>query len=129
VTFGDDAQVNGPFSKENDRISIGQAYLGYKGFPDLTLTAGRMPIPVVNTSLVWDDDINPEGLAEQWKHTFVIGGGAGTPPAYSKDGKTLLEAPPSEPLMKIDVFANFAQFVYDDTNPENPIGPQPDNVP
>jgi hypothetical protein len=129
VTFGDDSQVNGPFSKENDRISIGQAYLGYKGFPDLTLTAGKMPNPLVTTLMVWDDDINPEGLAEQWKHTFTIGGDAGAPPSYGKDGKTLIETKPSESLMKIDVFANFGQFVYDDSNPENPIGPQPNNVP
>jgi hypothetical protein len=27
--------------------------------------------------------------------------------------------------MKIDVFANFGQFVYDDSNPSNPIGPIP----
>ena len=26
--------------------------------------------------------------------------------------------------MKLDLFANFAQFVYDDANPENPIGPR-----
>ena len=31
--------------------------------------------------------------------------------------------------MTIDVFANFAQFVYDDDNPENPIGPSPSGVP
>ena len=27
--------------------------------------------------------------------------------------------------MSIEVFANFGQFVYDDTNPENPIGAPP----
>jgi hypothetical protein len=48
VTFGDDSGVNGPFSKDSDRISVGQAYLGYKGFPDITLTAGRMPNPFVH---------------------------------------------------------------------------------
>jgi hypothetical protein len=26
--------------------------------------------------------------------------------------------------LKIEVFANFAQFVYDDANPENPLGPR-----
>jgi hypothetical protein len=133
VTFGDDSQVNGPFSKESDRISVGQAYLGYKGFPDTTLTAGRMPNPLVTTLMTWDDDINPEGLAEQWKHTFTIGGGGGAEVAqsYSKEGKGVVTtAAPAEPFkMKIDVFANFAQFVYDDTNPENPIGPQPGGVP
>lgn len=133
VTFGDDSQVNGPFSKDSDRISVGQAYLGYKGFPDITLTAGRMPNPLVTTLMTWDDDINPEGLAEQWKHTFTIGGGGGAEVAqsYSKEGKGVVTtAAPAEPFkMKIDVFANFAQFVYDDTNPENPIGPQPSGVP
>lgn len=132
VTFGDDSSVNGPFSKDSDRISVGQAYLGYKGFPDITLTAGRMPNPLVTTPLLWDDDINPEGLAQQWKHTFNLsfGGGGGaesvqsySKEGYSKEGKGVVTTE-AEPLkLKIDVFANFAQFVYDDTNPENPIGP------
>src|SRR5205085_4226356 len=49
VTFGDDtsgsstASSNGPFSKTNDGINVGQAYFGYKGFQDVTLTAGKMP--------------------------------------------------------------------------------------
>ena len=75
--------------------------------------------------MVWDDDTNPEGLAEQWKHTFTIGGGAAEPVSYSKDGKNVAPPPPAEPLVKIDVFANFGQFVYDDSNPSNPIGPPP----
>ena len=135
VTFGDDSSVNGPFSKDSDRISVGQAYLGYKGFQDLTLTAGRMPNPLVTTSMVWDEDINPEGLAQQWKHTFNVslggGGGGQSVQSYSKEGKSVVttEAAPEPFKMKIDVFANFAQFVYDDSNPENPIGPQPSGVP
>ncbi len=140
VTLGDDSSVNGPFSKDSDRISIGQAYLGYKGIPGLTLTAGRMPNPLVTTLMTWDDDINPEGLAEQWKHTFTFefGGGGGAEAAqsyskegYSKEGKSVVATQAAgEPFkMKIDVFANFAQYVYDDTNPENPIGPRPSGVP
>ena len=130
VTFGDDSGVNGPFSKDSDRISVGQAYLGYKGFKDITLTAGRMPNPLVNTLMVWDPDINPEGLAEQWKHTFNIEFGAANSVAasegYSKENKNVVAPPPpSEPFkLKIDVFANFAQFIYDDANPENPLGPR-----
>ena len=128
VTFEDDDGVNGPFSKDSDRISVGQAYLGYKGFKDITLTAGRMPQPLVTTLMVWDADINPEGLAEQWKHTFNIEFGAVNSVAasegYSKEGGKGIVAPaPSEPFkLKIDVFANFAQFIYDDSNPENPLG-------
>jgi hypothetical protein len=129
VTFGDDSGVNGPFSKDSDRISVGQAYIGYKGFKDITLTVGRMPQPLVTTLMTWDADINPEGLAEQWKHSFdfEFGGGAATESAqgYSKEGgkEVVATQAASEPFkMKIDVFANFAQFIYDDANPENPLG-------
>jgi hypothetical protein len=133
VTFGDDSGVNGPFSKDTDRVNVGQAYLGYKGFRDVTLTAGRMPNPLVVTPMLWDPDINPEGLAEQWKHTynFEFGGGSSeaATTAYTKDGSAMPEskaaiAPaPSEPLkLKLDLFVNLAQFVYDDANPENPLG-------
>ena len=74
VTMGGDAgNGNGPFNKGDDGIAVGQAYLGYKGFPGTTLTGGRFAIPFVSTSLVWDDDINIEGLAEQWKHTLTFG--------------------------------------------------------
>ena len=131
VTFGDDtsgsatAANNGPFSKVSDGINVGQAYLGYKGFPDITLTGGRMPNPFQSTPyLVWDPDINPEGLAEQWKHTFSFGSIGGEAPAlYGKDGKSVAPAK-SEPWLKLDLFANFAQFLYDDANPENPLGPR-----
>lgn len=134
VTFGDDSSVNGPFSKDSDRISVGQAYLGYKGLRDFTFTVGRMPNPFITTTMTWDPDINPEGLAEQWKHTFNISTGshsAASVGSYSKDGKNAIAATQtSEPsTMSIDVFANFAQFVYDDTNPENPVGPAPNGVP
>jgi cell division protein FtsB len=127
VTFGDDTSSSstgggGPFAKGSDVVYVGQAYGGYKGFPDFTFTAGRMPNPLLSTRMVWDPDINPEGLAEQWKHTWAIGGGAPPPPSFSKDGKNVAPPPPSEPWLKIDVFANFAQFVYDDSNPENPLG-------
>jgi len=125
VTFGDDSNVNGPFSKDSDRINVGQAYLGYKGFHDFTFTGGRFAVPFVNTSLLWDDDINVEGLAEQWKHTFVFGGEPPRPPSFSKDGKAVVVSKPPEPFLKLDLFANFGQFVYDDDNPENPIGPRP----
>jgi hypothetical protein len=127
VTFGGDTSTSspgggGPFAKGDDTVYVGQAYGGYKGFPGVTLTGGRMPNPLVTTLMVWDPDINPEGLAEQWKHTFTFGGGAAPPPSFSKDEKSVIPPAPSEPFLKIDVFANFAQFVYDDSNPENPLG-------
>ena len=126
VTFADESS-GGPFSKGSDGINVGQAYLGYKGFKDITLTGGRMPNPLVNTPMVWDPDINPEGLAEQWKHTFSFGEtGSEAPESYTKDGTKNVApvAVKSEPLVKLDIFVNLAQFIYDDSNPENPLGPR-----
>ena len=121
VTFGDDA---GPFGKTSDGAFIGQAYLGYKGIRDVTLTAGRIPNPFVTTPMIWDGDINPEGFSQQYKHTFNLSlGGGETVSEASGEGKDAVAAVISEPTsMAIDVFANFGQFVYDDNNPENPIG-------
>lgn len=132
VTFGDDSGGgNGPFAKNSDGVFVGQAYLGYKGFKDITLTVGKMPNPMISTLMVWDPDINPEGLAEQWKHTFTIALGDGAEESetssYSKDGTALPEQRKKKPearVLKIEVFANFGQFVYDDSNPENPLGPR-----
>jgi hypothetical protein len=141
VTFGDDTSttsgstttINGPFAKNSDGINVGQVYLGYRGIRDITLTGGKMPNPLVTTLMVWDADINPEGIAEQWKHTFTFNfgnsGAAEAQQTYAKDGKNLSigknVAQQSETwTLKIDVFANFAQFIYDDSNPENPLGPR-----
>jgi hypothetical protein len=124
VTFGDESS-GGPFSKGSDGVFVGQAYAGYKGFHDITLTGGRMPNPLVTTPMVWDPDINPEGLAEQWKHTFTFGTASSEPASYSKDGKNVAPVQPSQPFLKLDLFANLAQFVYDGTPTENPLGPRP----
>ena len=89
VTFGDDnRRRNRTFAKTSDSINVGQAYLGYKGFKDITLTGGRMPNPLVNTPMVWDPDINPEGLAEQWKHTFSFGETGGESARTAKTART-----------------------------------------
>ncbi|HEV2803718.1 MAG TPA: putative porin [Chthoniobacterales bacterium] len=125
VTFGDDA---GPFGKASDSIGVGQAYLGYKGFRDVTLTVGKIPNPLVTTLMVWDADINPEGMAEQWKHSFNFSFGGGTTAraeTYGKDSKSSAVATAVEPWkLKMDLFVNLGQFLYDDANPENPLGPR-----
>ncbi|WP_438482114.1 putative porin [Oleiharenicola lentus] len=64
VTMGDDA---GPFAKTNDGIYIGQIYATWTPTAEWSFTAGRMANPLVTTSMVWDGDINPEGLAEQFR--------------------------------------------------------------
>lgn len=91
-TMADDG---GPWAKGNDGLYIGQVYLGYKATKELTLIAGRMPNPFVTTSLVWDGDINPEGLAEKF----------------------------SRKVGDLTYFANFGQFLYDSGNAQNNLAP------
>ncbi len=84
--------TTGPFNKE-DSLSLGQLYIG-REMGDFTVVAGRMPNPLVSTPMVWDEDINPEGLAEQWKHE------AG----------------------RVTWMANLAQFTYETTGTTNSFG-------
>lgn len=64
VTMGDDA---GPYAKTNDGVFVGQVYAIWAPTAEWTFTAGRMANPLVTTSMVWDGDINPEGLAQQFR--------------------------------------------------------------
>ena len=64
VTLADDG---GPYAKTNDGLFIGQLYATWTPTAEWTFTAGRMANPLVTTSMVWDGDINPEGLAEQYR--------------------------------------------------------------
>ena len=90
VTFGDDSSPT-PSAKNSDGINIGQAYLGWHPTSWYEMTVGKMPMPLYITPLVWDSDINPEGAVEKFKFT--------TGP--------------------VDLFANFGQFMYQDSNPDH----------
>lgn len=52
------------------RVSLDQAYVQV-GFGDLTLCGGKFPQPFVRTELVWDGDVNPQGLAAAYRHTLA----------------------------------------------------------
>jgi hypothetical protein len=69
VTFGH-SDAAGPFGKDQSLIAIDQVYLGWHATSDITLTGGQMPQPFYTTNLVWDDNLNPAGAAEQYDHTF-----------------------------------------------------------
>jgi hypothetical protein len=84
VTFGH-SDAAGPFGKGQSLLAIDQVYLGWHATDDITLTGGQMPNPLYTTNLIWSDDLNPAGAAEQWDHKFDNG---------------------------LDVFATAGQFVY-----------------
>ncbi len=89
VSFADDSSST-PSDKHSDGINVGQVYLGWRPTDWYEMTVGKMPMPLYITPLVWDSDINPEGAAEKFKLS----------------------------LGKVDLFANFGQFIYQDTNPD-----------
>ncbi len=77
--------VGGPWNKATtDLIAVGQIWAQYKATDWLTLVGGKMENPFVNTLMVWDGDLNPEGFAE--KFTFKTG--------------------------NVDWFLNLGQFMY-----------------
>ena len=93
VTLGTSSSgvpYQGPFGKSTAGIDIGQVYIGWKPADSVNLSVGRMPNPLYTTPMVWDPDINPEGFGERFKYT----------------------------VGEVDLFANFGQFLYQDTNPE-----------
>jgi hypothetical protein len=61
---------DGSFSEKN--IWIDRAYAKYspKWLKGFTIIGGKMAKPMVHTDLVWDSDVNPEGVWGQYKHTM-----------------------------------------------------------
>jgi hypothetical protein len=57
-----------------DGVWLDQAYIAYTphlGFADANITVGRMPNPFVKTDLVWDSDVNLDGIAVSLNRTFL----------------------------------------------------------
>lgn len=54
-------------------VSLDQAWLKLN-FGELVLHAGKIPQPFTRTELVWDGDVNPQGMSANWKHALAGGG-------------------------------------------------------
>ena len=93
ITFGDDTGT-APSAKNSDGVNIGQVYLGWKPTEWFEMTVGKMPMPLYVTPMIWDSDINPEGAVEKFK--VPVGN-------------------------YLELFANFGQFLYQDTNPDSQL--------
>jgi hypothetical protein len=92
VTFGSSSSgipYQGPFGKSTASLNVGQLYFGWRPADWVDLTIGKMPNPLYTTPMVWDSDLNPEGLAERFKYN----------------------------VGPMEVFATLGQFLYADQNP------------
>jgi hypothetical protein len=54
-------------------LTVDRAYLKYDPVEWLSITGGRIPNPWFSTDLVWDEDLNFEGVAATWKPEFNNG--------------------------------------------------------
>ncbi len=99
ATFGDHVGTSGANTLwgkgTSDAIYVGQIYLGWKATDWLTLVAGRQANPYYSTSMVWDGDLNPEGLSEQMNYKVND---------------------------SVSLFGNFGQWLYDDTTDNSLTG-------
>jgi hypothetical protein len=71
ATFGNNTTGGSvtPSDKAQSGLGVGQAFIGWHPESWLDITAGRMPMPLYTTPMVWDSDINPEGAFEKLKYT------------------------------------------------------------
>ena len=108
-----------------DALFVGQVFLKYQPFDWMTVEAGKFRPNLVSTRMIWDADICPEGFGENLLWHF--GAPASVPPDPSKEGlgkdgyakDSKMVAPPAPQGMSFDLFANFAQYIYDDAGFEN----------
>ncbi len=92
VTLGSSSSgypYQGPFGKSTGGLNVGQLYFGWHPTDWMDLTIGKMANPLYTTPMVWDSDLNPEGLAERFKYN----------------------------VGPMEVFATLGQFLYSDQNP------------
>jgi len=101
---------------QNYNIYINKAFLGWNGYPGLTIIAGKQDNPFYTTDMFWDPDIYPQGLVERIDFDKLFGwNSAGEPVSYSKDGKT----PPPAPVKHHSAFELSliaGQFIFYDNN-------------
>jgi hypothetical protein len=92
-TFGNNTTAGAvtPSDKNTSGIYVGQAFLNWHPEDWYEMSAGRMPMPLYTTPMVWDSDINPEGAFEKFKYT----------------------------VENVDLFVDFGQFDYQDPGSAN----------
>jgi hypothetical protein len=94
-TFGNNTTSGSvsPGDKNAAGAYLEQVYLGWHPSAWFEMTVGRMPMPLYTTPMVWDSDLNPEGAFEKFKYS----------------------------LKNVDLFADFAQFDYQNPGSANEI--------
>lgn len=66
ATSGNATLGGGSLRGNGGNFGVGLAYLGFQVHPKVSLTAGKMSNPFWNGELLWDSDLQPEGVQVGW---------------------------------------------------------------
>ena len=104
---------------QNYPIYISRAFVGWNATDWFTLIVGKQPNPFYTTDLVWDPDINPSGVVENFKFHKLFSCGEQETVEYSADGKRVLsvKCSPIECPWTLSLIAG--QFIFDDNQEFN----------
>jgi len=73
-TGGDDASTSGNTTLDgtfgNEAISLNLAYGSWEFMDGLTVQGGKVKNPFMKSEVVWDGDVNPEGLSETYQKKY-----------------------------------------------------------
>jgi hypothetical protein len=95
-------------------IFITKAFIRWDPIKAFTFIGGKMSNPFYTTDLVWDSDINPNGIAEIIR-IHELFAPEEEEAGFSKDGKALVsKAPKYERPWELSLVAG--QFIFDDNN-------------
>jgi hypothetical protein len=108
----------------NYDIFISKAYIGWKAADWLTVIGGKQDNPFYTTDMVWDSDINPQGIVEVVEFHKIFGWETYTETdhsrsGYSKDGKQMQTTATRWNKPEWTLTLNAGQFVFDSNNEES----------
>jgi Putative porin len=100
---------------DNYGIWISRAFMGWAPTPGLTFVAGKQANPFYTTDLVYDPEVDPQGLVERVDFDKFFNMSFGEPvAAEGKEGKAV--PPPPAPGNSLELALIAGQFVFNNNN-------------
>src|SRR6266481_3478322 len=100
---------------DNYGIWISRAFLGWAPVPGLTFIAGKQANPFYTTDLIYDPEVDPQGLVERIDFDKFFNMTFGEPvAAEGKEGKAV--PPPPAPANSLELSLIAGQFVFNNNN-------------
>jgi hypothetical protein len=100
---------------DNYGVYVSRAFMGWAPTPGLTFIAGKQANPYYTTDLIYDPDLDPQGLVERIDFHKFFNMTFGEPGADGKEGKAPPPAPPS-PGNSLELSLIAGQFVFQNNN-------------